>query len=177
MKTENQTKDAWDKLEIFGKILIPIAIGLIAYFGNKQLTNINNRLTTETRDVDIVQRFGNIYYYEGNQDSRRLSIYYIRLINDHQTRYELRRFIVWDTLERNITYGFEFDQELGDWHLIGDVISDMAVDNYQEARAFWCNVQSTSIKRWHLQEIELNKLFDWVDNIYENGDSIWSNCS
>ena len=159
MNTENRTKDGWDKWEIIGKLLIPIVIVIIGYWGNSQITKINNRLTTESRDVDIVQKFGNIYYHEGNQDSRRLSIYYIRLIDDHQTRYELRQFVVWDTMERNITTGFMFDQERGDWHLVGDVIYDMAEDNYEEARAFWCNVKSTSLKRWPLQEIEIDKFF------------------
>lgn len=173
MRTENKTKDGWDKTDIIGRVIGSIAIPiLIGFFG----LMVNNRLTTETRDVDVVQRFSNIYYYEGNQDSRRLSIYYIRLIDNPQTRYELRQFVIWDALERNVVSGFNFDQELGDWHMLGDTIYDMAEDNPEQAKAYWCNLKLTTLKRWFLHEAELVKLYDWVESVYLIGDSDWANC-
>jgi hypothetical protein len=178
MSTVSKTKDVWDKLDIIAKvILIPLTIAIIGFIGNYQIAQINNRLTAETRDVDIVERFSNIYYYEENQDSRRLSIHYINLVDDTQTRYVLRKFIIWDTLERNITSNFKFDQELGDWHMVGDVIFDMAEDDQEKTNWFWCDLKTTTLERWPTNEVELSKLYEWVESVYQKADSAWADCS
>lgn len=170
MNTERKAKDFWDILDIFFRGLIPAVLIVFGWI-------INNRLTAQTRDVDVVQRFSNIYYYEGNQDSRRLSVYYIRLINDDQTRYELRQFVIWDTLERNITNNFSFNPELADWHMVGDAVFDMAEDDPRRAKIFWCDLKSTALERWPAQETELSKLFDWIENVYKKDAPDWVNCS
>ncbi len=174
MDRESKARDTSD---IFTKVVIPLVIVVLGILGNLQIAQLNNRLATETRDVDIIQRFSSIYYYEGNQDSRRLSIYYIRLIDNPQMRLELRQFIIWDTLERNITSGFKFDQELGDWHMVGDTIFDMAEDDPERAKIFWCDLKSTTLERWSSQETELVKLYDWLESVYQRADANWANCS
>jgi len=169
MSTENKTKDRWDKIDIIFRASIPVVIFVLGLF-------INARLTSETRDADLLQRFSSTYYFEGNQNSRRLSIYYIRLIDNEKTKYELRRFVIWDTLERNVTNDFIFNSEFADWHMVGDAVFDMAEDNPRRAKFFWCEIKSTALERWPSQETELAKLFDWVDNVYKGGDSDWMNC-
>lgn len=178
MSTEPKTKDAWDKLDIIGKVvLIPFAIAIIGFIGNYQIAQINSQLSTETRDVNVVERFSNIYYYEEGQDSRRLSIHYIKLVDDAKTRFVLRQFVIWDTIERNITTSnFKFDQELGDWHMVGDAMYDMAEDDNENANWFWCNLKTTTLKRWPSHEVELIKLYEWVGNMYQKADSTWADC-
>lgn len=178
VSTESKPKDKWDKLDIIGKvILIPVTIAIIGFIGNYQLLLLNNRLATETRDVDIVVRFKDIYYYEENQDSRRLSIHFIKLVDSAQTRLVLRQFVIWDTLERNITGNFKFDQELGDWHMVGDAMYDMAEDDHENARVFWCNLRTTAQQRWPQYEAELTKLYEWIGGIYQKDGLTWADCS
>jgi hypothetical protein len=170
MNTEWKQKDFWDIIDIIFRALMPIVIGGLGLL-------INATLTTETRDADLLQRFNSTYYFEGNQNSRRLSIYYIRLIDNKQTRYELRQFVIWDTLERNVTNGFIFNPESQDWHMVGDAVFDMAEDNSVGAKVFWCDLKSTTLERWPSQETELSKLFDWIDNVYKKDVPDWVNCS
>ena len=174
MRTENKIKDGWDKFDILGRVLgtvaIPIVIGVLGII-------INATLTSETRDADLLQRFNNTYYFEGNQNSRRLSIYYIRLINNEQTKYELRQFVIWDSLERNVTNEFIFNPEFPDWHMVGDAIYDMAEDDRDSAKKFWCNLKVTALERWPSQGTELVKLLDWVDSVYKKSDTDWVQCS
>jgi hypothetical protein len=170
MSKENKSRDWLDVVDIFSRAAIPAVIFVLGLI-------FNNQLTAATRDVDVVQRFSNLYYYEGKQDSRRLSIYYIRLIDNKQTRYELRKFVVWDTLEKNITNGFNFNPEFLDWHMMGDTILDMAKDDPNSAKIFWCDLKSTALERWQTQETELPKLFDWIDNVYKKNDPNWVKCS
>lgn len=170
MNRENKTKDGWDKFDIIFRAMIPVVIGVLGLI-------INATLTTEARDADLLQRFNSTYYFEGNQNSRRLSIYYIRLIDNKQTRYELRQFVIWDTLERNVTDDFIFNPESPDWHMVGDAVFDMAEDNGVRAKIFWCDLKSTARGRWPLQETELSKVFDWVDDVYKKDTPGWANCS
>jgi len=177
MSAEPKTKDAWDKLDIIGKaILIPLTIAIIGFIGNYQIA-FNNQLSTETLDIEIVERFSNIYYNKENQDRRRLSIHYIKLVEGAQTRFVLRRFVIWDTFEQNITSNFIFDQELGDWHMVGDTIFDIAEDDPENAHWFWCDLKTTSMERWPSHEVELIKLFEWVENVYQKSDLNWADCS
>jgi len=174
MSKEPTTKDAWDKLKV---VLIPFTIAIIGLIGNYQIAQINSRLTTETRDVDIMERFSNIYYFEGDQNSRRLSIHFIKLTDDPQIRYVLRQFVIWDALERNITSNFKFDQELSDWHMFGDAIYDMAEDDHEKANWFWCNLKITTQKRWPQHEAELIKLYGWIRDSYQKDGLTWADCS
>jgi hypothetical protein len=169
METE---KDRWDKLEIIGKVvsifLIPIiiaSIGLVSY-----------RFTTAAYDVDVVTRFSDLYYYEGTQNTRRLSIHFIKLIDDAQTRNVLRQFVIWDTLERNMSTNFKFDQELSDWHMVGDAIYDMAEDDHENSKQFWCNLRKTTLERWPQQEVELIKLYEWIRDTYQKEGFSWADC-
>ena len=169
MNKENKSRDWFDKIDLAGRVAIPIAIIVVSLI-------VNYQLSAATRDVDVVQRFSNLYYYEGKQDTRRLSVYYIRLIDNKQTRYELRKFVIWDTLEKNITNGFSFDPELLDWHMVGDVVLDMAKDDPPSAKIFWCDLKSTALERWQPQETELSKLLGWIDHVYEGDNPNWVNC-
>ena len=170
MSKENKSRDWFDIIDLISRLAIPIVIGFLGWV-------VNYQLSAATRDVDVVQRFSSLYYYEGAQDSRRLSVYYIRLINNKQTRYELRKFVIWDTLEKNSTNGFSFNSEFLDWHLMGDTLLDMAIDDNNDAKIFWCDLKSTALERWQSQEMELSKLFDWIDNTYKKNDANWKKCT
>jgi hypothetical protein len=169
METE---KDRWDKLEIIGKVvsifLIPIIIAIIGL--------VSYRFTTAAYDVDVVTRFSDLYYHEETQNTRRLSIHFIKLIDDVQTRNVLRQFVIWDTLERNMSSNFKFDQELDDWHMVGDAIYDMAEDDHENAKQFWCNLRKTTLERWPQQEVELIKLYEWIRDIYQKEGFTWADC-
>jgi hypothetical protein len=169
MHKENKSRDWFDKIDLAGRVAIPFAIIIVSLI-------VNYRLSAATRDVDVVQRFSNLYYYEGKQDTRRLSVYYIRLIDNPQTRYELRKFVIWDTLEKNITNDFSFDPEFLDWHMVGDTLLDMIKDDANDAKIFWCDLKSTALVRWETHAIELSKLFDWTDSVYKKNDPNWINC-
>lgn len=170
MNTKKRSRDWFDFIDVLSRLAIPIVLAVVGW-------SVNNQLTVAARDVDVVQRFSNLYYYEGHQDSRRLSIYYIRLIDNQQTKYELRNFVIWDTLEKSITNTFIFNPESPDWHMVGDVVLDMAEDNDVTAKIFWCDLQSTALVRWQTQATELSKLFDWIDSVYKKNDPSWVNCS
>ena len=167
MKTE---KDRWDKLEIIGKFFfIPVIVAIIVFIGGWWLT-------TKVQDFNVMTQFSNIYYHEGTQNSRRLSIHFIKLINDAQSRNVLRQFVIWDTLERNISSNFKFEQELSDWHMFGDAIYDMAEDDPGKAKSFWCNLEITTLKRWPQQQAELNKLYEWIRDTYQKDGLAWADC-
>ncbi len=169
MNTKSESKDLLDILEIIGKaIFIPVAIASIGVMGRW--------FTTEAQDVNVMTQFKNIYYYEGTQNTRRLSIHFIRLIDDAQTRFVLRRFVIWDALERNISSNFKFDQELSDWHMFGDAIYDMAEDDHGQAKLFWCNLRITALTRWPEHETELIKLCEWIRNTYQKDGFTWADC-
>ena len=170
MNKERKSRDWLDIIDIAGRAAIPIVIFVMGLI-------VNNQLTSATRDVDVVQRFSSLYYYEGQQDSRRLSIYYIRLIDNEQTRYELRKFVIWDTLEKNITNGFSFNPDFPDWHMVGDAVLDMINDDPSSARIFWCDLKSTALERWQSEETELFKLFEWIDDTYKKDDANWRKCT
>ncbi len=161
----------------FVAIAATVLVAIIGHMGNYRIAQINSRLSTQTRDVDILVTFSNIYYPTGDQDSRRLALHFIKLMDNPKTRDAFRQFVIWDTLERNITGTFKFDQEQSDWHMFGDAMYDMAEDNHEKAKQFWCNLIITTQKRWPQHEAELKKLFGWVRDSYQKVGFGWTDCS
>src|SRR5262245_3975246 len=85
-------------------------------------------------ELDIIAEFQRLY---SDEKSRRLAAQTIRSFSTPCGREAMRRFVVWDVLERHITAGrlapaegrFRFDSEHPDWHLLGDVVVAMRDDD------------------------------------------------
>jgi hypothetical protein len=164
LSTEAVRKSGWDKVEIIGKgVLLPVILAIFGVLANMQLSAINERLQIAERDADLMMNFYEIYY---GKDSRRLSITFVRVITNPKTKSQLRHFIIWDALERNLKEGFKFDPELGDWHLLGEALHDMAEDDRDWTTKYRQNLVDTTDKRWPQHKIELTKMHDWVKKTY-----------
>lgn len=159
-------KDWWDKLEIIGKgVAVPVSICLIGLAANHQVSRMNARMATANRDVEVISRFQNLYYPK-DADSRRLSVHYIKLLDDRNMRQVLRQFILWDVLEKNVKNNFLFDSESADWHLFGDTLYDMAQEDRARVQECWLGVKNTASRRWPQSEKELRRLYQWIEDTY-----------
>jgi hypothetical protein len=170
----SEPKDTWDKIDIIGKgIVLPLAIAALSIVVNISLSQINGRLKTSENDIHLMTTFKDIYYGE---KSKRLAEYFTRQMSDSKSRHQLETFMVWDALEGHLAHseskGFIFDSEEPDWHLLGDAVTDRLRDANNESNArdfleWWrYRVKDTAYTRWPKSQVELVKLFRWVETVY-----------
>jgi hypothetical protein len=164
-ESEKSGKDIWDKIEIVGKgIVLPVVLAAATFAANWQLSSI----------IDMMKQFREIYHSKDGSEGRRFSVYFVRRIADPLVRNEIRNFIFWDVIERNVSGNsdFRFDEEKGDWHLLGDSIYDMSRDpakfslDGQDFKTWWLAAKQTVYGRFPNQKEELTKSFAWIGRTY-----------
>jgi hypothetical protein len=191
-RIHTDNKDGWERAraagEIVAGVIVPVALVVLGFLLNLRMKGIESKLQAAGRDLTLMTEFHRIY---STDKSRRLAPYFIRCIDDKNTKLALRQFVTWDVLERNLSpvkrsagseacatqpaRQFRFDPELDDWHLLGDVLKDMKKDWRQEFGAkddqfpewwdLWVK-RHTLNERWTSERAELQKLYVWLDHTY-----------
>jgi hypothetical protein len=161
----SEQKDTWDKISIVsGSLLVPLLIGAVTILGNAYINRMEQLERLEERDIQTMLDFQEIYE---NERSFRLARYLIPQVKSLTARRALREYVIWDLLERNIrpTEDFQFDPELGDWHMLGEVIKSWCVE--QVDFQYYRDVRDYSLNdRWKDRATELAKLFEFVERGY-----------
>jgi len=158
-------KDLWDIVGILGQTSIPIVIAIVGILANRQLSKINECLGNAQRDVTVAEQFSQIYF---KPESRRLAPHFVSLIESPATRFELRMFMIWDVLEKQIRADkpFTFNSEESDWHLLGEAMQGALGDDSQGAINYWGEIKTVCLTRWSNHSEELKKLYQWIEDTY-----------
>jgi hypothetical protein len=160
-----EEKDLWDKVSVVSSsLLVPVLIVAITFLGNNYINQTEQQARLEERDIETMLKFYGIY---AGEKSFRLSRYFIPQIKSTATRKAVREYVIWDLLERNIHANepFTFESELGDWHMLGEVIQDWCFEEenftyFKEMRHY---VQT---ERWQTHTDELDDLFSFIEKGY-----------
>lgn len=197
MHQSSKTRDFWDVVEIVGKgVVVPIMIALVGLYLRDRIASLEERTATAGRDVTLMTQFQAMY---SERATRRLARFFVDRIEAPDLREQLRRFMVWDLLEANLSrregqpppatkadagvarrlgepprpQGFIFDPEVDDWHLLGEVVWEMKEDPQERARfeSWWSQDVKAHVLsyRWPRERGELQKLFAWVEGVYLSG--------
>ena len=183
---ENESRKSWEGglpsfiLRIISGILVPLSIAYVGYTIQRssgerldQEREQDKILNFQKHDSAILEQFQNLYF---NNDKRYLSLRYINLIHDSQTQNELRKFVVWDILDRTLitkpnraNRSFHFDPNVLDWHTLGENVIALrkdkdGMDFYEAVKKEAPNV----FKDYGTTE-EVSNIFKWLELTYVIG--------
>jgi hypothetical protein len=157
--------------KIVGLIAIPIIITIIGGNIQENVVRIQQQVDWQKHDLSILQEFQKLYF---DDDKRGLSLHYVNLIHDNQTSVQLRRFIIWNTLNRNIMIkqntgksSFKFDTNVIDWHYLGENIESLFKLN-KDSITYYKKVKKIAPNTFkdYGSAIEVNAIFHWLEESY-----------
>jgi hypothetical protein len=167
-----------DNLDIYtsvSKIVAAIAIPLIIFIVGSQIqvetASINQKLDWQKHDLSIVQEFQTIYFVN---DKRGLSLRYVALIKDPNTKNQVRSFINWDILYRNIAIpkyrkdrSFTFDSTNLDWHWLGENLRSYFIEDMRNIEPYRFTRKKALIDfKDYAMPDQINAVFDWIEQNY-----------
>jgi hypothetical protein len=168
---------------VLGIVFVPLIVAFLTTFGTIYVNQSDLREKASELDSQLVKSAVDLYN-RGTPSDRRFSVYLISSISDYKSREALRKFIVWDILERHFSSFAQssskveattqktmvFDSEDPDWHLMGDAIGGWVNDSdpagREQCNPFVSHARTTALGRWQSKSSVLSQLFDWLDDVY-----------
>ncbi len=173
--TKDKIQDFFDICSKILASLASVAVPLIIfYFGSRiqtETASINQKLDWKKHDLSIMQEFQTIYF---DKDKRGLSLRYVNLIKDPNTKKQLRGFINWDILYGNLAIpnhctnqSFKFDSTNLDWHWLGEnVVASFSEDSKNIDSYLATRTQSFVDFKDCASPDQIKSVFDWIENNY-----------
>jgi hypothetical protein len=132
---------------------------------------IDAEIRRSQTDVEVLVKFRELYV---DRQSRRLTRYFVRKIDDQILRSDLRQFVVWDIMERlaRSKHGFSYDPDSDDWHILGETVFDLMHDSPRSiygmpVESWWSQVKTiTADTRWKDRKVDLAQMFVWLERNY-----------
>ncbi len=147
---KNLPKDKWDKglivAKIMGAVFIPLLIVIGTVIINSKLKSIDQNLDWQKHDLAIMQEFHQSY---PDQNTRGLSLCYVSMIHDEETRWKLHEFIAWDIFKRHFKRtNSSLTKDDTDWHCFGENLAQMIQfkNKKHDGRQFYCNFKRSAPK-------------------------------
>ncbi len=144
-RKRDDLKDIISIYSSYSRILAAIAIPLIIFFVGsgiqRQTVAINQKLDWQKHDLSILQEFQKTY---ADENTRGLSLRYLKLLKDNDTQIQTRLFVAWDLLRQiiknkdaNLGRKYKFIKTLDNIHYLSQNVNELSeINNGKEAVQF-----------------------------------------
>lgn len=131
------------------------------------LNSINNTLNWQKHDLSILQEFHKAYF---DENTKGLSLRYLKLIKDEKTQIEVRYFVTWDLLKQlvlsksNIGQKYKFNENYSHY-LCENLVELFEVDKDKGVELFNYLVnEGPNIYKDYSSKQEFISLLSWIRN-------------